>query len=235
MRRLGAAIVVAACLVAAGAVSRWRAGEDLPGRPVASVRGALVERGVVAPEVQESLQRSVLLVHSSGCGSERQATATVLDEGGRSIGLTNQHVVAGSVDVSVEGLEDPVGVLGTVDGRDAARLDGDELAAGGARALATGPRPLLGAQVVVAGYPGGRFRAVTGHVRAIEARQGYGGSSDVLIVDVEAVPGVSGGVVLDVQGRAVGLVVARDPSSSDVVAYPLDVIGDGLRTQRGCS
>jgi len=230
IRRLGAAIVAVACVVALTAVVRWRSDVELPGQPVASVRGALIERGGVTAEMQESLQHSVLLVRSNGCGSSRQATATVIDHGGRPIGLTNQHVVTGSVAVSVDGMDDAVQVVGRVDGRDAVELDGDELVAGGARAMEVGPRPLLGAQVVVAGYPDGRFRAAAGHVRAIEQRQGYGGTADVLIVDAEAVPGVSGGVVIDVQGRAVGLVAARDPASSDVVAYPIDVIGRATDT-----
>lgn len=229
--------MVLAAAVAAAVVgfSWWRADGGLPGQPVANVQGAVLERGSLVPDVREALQRSVLRLHSEGCGSQRQATVTVLQLGERTVGLTNVHAVLGTDHVAVDGVGGEVAVDGRVDGRDVAELDGDELLAGGARPIAVGPRPVLGAQVVVAGYPAGSFRAVTGHVRAVEQRQGYGGVTDVLVLDVEAVPGISGGVVVDVEGRAVGLVAARDPVTHDVVAYPLDVIGIARTSAPRCS
>ncbi|UDY34270.1 S1 family peptidase [Dermatobacter hominis] len=225
-RRLGAAVLAAALLcAAAGLAAWWRAdARTTAGQPVASVAGAVLEREA-SPEVEAALQRAVRLVRASGCGVERQATATVVERGGRTVGLTNQHVVAGAAEVAVDGADRIVLVRGLVDGRDAVELDGEALLDGGAEPLAAGPRPIVGARVVVAGYPDGRFAARTGTVRAVESRQGYGGTADVLLIDVEAVPGISGGVVVDAAGRAVGLVAARDPVTHEVVAYPLDVIG----------
>jgi len=66
--------------------------------------------------------------------------------------------------------------------------------------------------------------ARAGHVVSVERRHGYGGTVDMLIVDVEAIPGISGGVVVDTEGRAVGLVAARDPETGDTVAYPLETV-----------
>lgn len=217
--------MLAAAIVGAGVLIVWRGAERVSGLSVASVRGAVVERGSAAPEVVEALERSVLLVHSVGCGAERQATAVLLDDGRRRFGLTNQHVVAGSHDVLVRDTDDTVAVRGLIEGRDAAELEGDGLEATGAVPLPVGSPPMLGAGVVVAGYPAGAFSAVNGHVRAIERREGYGASADVMIVDVQAVPGISGGVVVDVTGRAVGLVAARDPVTGDVVAYPIGALG----------
>jgi S1-C subfamily serine protease len=225
-RRLGAAVLAAALLGAAvGLAAWWRADAGAPsGEPVASVAGAVLERDA-PPEVGAALQRSVRLVRATGCGAERQATATVVDRGGRSVGLTNQHVVAGAAEVAVDGMGDVVLVDGLVRGRDAAELDGERMVDDGAEPLAVGPRPIVGASVVVAGYPDGHFVARAGTVRSVESRQGYGGTADVMLIDVEAVPGISGGVVVDAAGRAVGLVAARDPVTHEVVAYPLDVIG----------
>lgn len=229
-------MLAATAIVGTGAVVVWRGAERAPGLPVASVRGAVVERSGAAPEVLQALQRSVLLVRSEGCGADRQATAVLLDDGRRRFGLTNQHVVAGSSEVSVRDTDDTVAVRGRIDGRDAVELDGDGLEAAGAEPLSVGAPPVLGAGVVVAGYPAGTFRALSGHVRAMERREGYGGNADVMIVDVQAVPGISGGVVVDVTGRAVGLVAARDPLTGDVVAYPIGALGpatDGAMV--GCS
>lgn len=227
-RRLGLAmLVLAGAAVALGLATWWRTtGEAPQGQPVASVAGAVLERDPASPDLTAELQRSVRLVRVEGCGTDRQATATVIDRGDRTTALTNQHVVAGATDVRVDGLADAIDVTGTVDGRDAAELDGERMVADGSVPLEEGSRPAIGAQVVVAGYPGGKFEAMAGHVQGIEARQGYGGTADVLLLDVEAVPGISGGVVVDVTGRAVALVAARDPVTHEVVAYPLDVLDE---------
>lgn len=234
-RRLGAAILAAAVLVGAGALGVWRSGRGAPGLPVASVRGDVLVRSDAPTGVVEALARSVVEVRAVGCGMRRQATAVLLDDGQRSVGLTNQHVVAGSAEVTVQGVDDTVAVRGRIEGRDAVELDPDELRSAGAAPLRVGRPPSVGAGVTVAGFPGGSFRAMSGHVRAVERREGYGGSAEVLIVDVEAVPGISGGVVVDVTGRAVGLVAARDPLTGDVVAYPLSTLGPAtVGTMAGC-
>lgn len=223
-------------VAAVGLALWWQSDDRAPGVPVASVAGATLERGPADPGLAESLQRSVRSVRASGCGIDRQATVTLVDGDDGPTGLTNQHVVAGSSDLVVDGVQDRVDLAGHVDGRDAAIVDGDDLADGGLEPLESGPRPIVGAQVVVAGYPGGVFEATVGHVRAVEVRQGYGGSGDVMLIDVAATPGVSGGVVVDSDGRAVGLVAARDPSTGEVVAYPLDELDGPVQdTTTPCS
>lgn len=231
IRRLGAG-VVAACLVVVASsigVARWWMDGRVPGSfPVASVEGAQLERRpTLDPGLAATVQESVMRVEATGCGESRQGSATVVDEPDGSRAVTNQHVVAGARAVTfrdAEGTEHRIRVGNRVLERDAARLDAADVADAGVPALEVGPRPIVGSAVVVAGYPGGEFRAEAGRVVAAERRQGYGGTVEMMIVDVEAIPGISGGVVVDGEGRAVGLVAARDPESGRTVAYPIDEV-----------
>ncbi|MCB0953869.1 MAG: trypsin-like peptidase domain-containing protein, partial [Microthrixaceae bacterium] len=75
-------------------------------------------------------------------------------------------------------------------------------------------------EVYTAGFPGGSWKIQQGHVTAVEQRHGWGGDGPVLVVDVPAIEGTSGGVVVDSSGRAVGLIAARDPRTGYTVAYP---------------
>ena len=231
IRRLGAG-VVAACLVVVAAsigVARWLVDARVPDSfPVASVEGAQLERRpTLDPGLAASVQESVVRVEATGCGERRQGSATLVDASGRLRAVTNQHVVAGARVASFldpGGTEHSVDVRSRVLERDAARLDAAELSDAGVPALPVGPQPVVGSGVVVAGYPGGQFRAEAGRVVAVDRRHGYGGTVDMLIVDVEAIPGISGGVVVDGEGRAVALVAARDPATGHTVAYPIDQV-----------
>ena len=73
-------------------------------------------------------------------------------------------------------------------------------------------------------------------VRSSELRSGYGGTAQVLLIDAPAEGGLSGGTVVDADtGDVVGLVAARDPSTGDVVAYPLhEVLGRSTVPTPGC-
>jgi S1-C subfamily serine protease len=225
VRRLGAAFAVT--LVAAGVTAGaawWTLQRPAAGgRPVASVAGATLERSAELAEVDQRVRPSIHRVETTACGVNRQGTASAVEWDGRVRVLTNRHVVAGSSTADVVRGDGTVGeleVAGRVDRRDAAVLSGDT-----GPALPIGPRPIVGASVAVVGYPGGSYRVEAGSVVSVERRQGYGGTTDMLIVDVEAVPGVSGGLVVDADGRAVGLVAARDPESHFTVAYPIDAVG----------
>mgnify|MGYP001476152492 CR=1 FL=1 len=229
-RRLGAAVaLVAAVAVAAGLAMWWRSDPGAPASmPVASVQGVQIDRSAGAdPGLADAVRRSVTLVDASGCGQARQATATLVDADGGPTALTNQHVVAGAVDAEFtdgSGRPRSLDVTERVAARDAVHLDAAPLEDAGVEPLPVGPRPIVGSRVMVAGFPGGAFQAHVGRIERVERRHGYGGTVDMLIVDVEAIPGISGGVVVDLQGRAVGLVAARDPETGDTVAYPLDTL-----------
>ena len=234
-RALGAfvvvVLVVAVTVVGSRQLHRWGADRA---QPVASVAGASLERTAVPDEVAGRARASLLRVASTACGLTRQGTATVVrlpgSRGDAPVVLTNRHVVAGTgLAVADDGawVGDLV-VAGSVPRRDAVRLRAaGDLPADAA--LEVGPMPEVGAPVVVAGYPGGGFMAAGGTVVAVERRHGYGGETPMLLVDVDAEPGLSGGVVLDAAGRAVGLVAARDPSTRDTVAYPLAAVSARVR------
>lgn len=224
---------MAAAVVSIGAAAGlwwWTAGPDvMAGAPV-RVAGATQTRagpGDLAPTIRGAVHR----VEVSACGTLRQGTASAVTLGGRRWVLTNRHVVAGArqVRLGAPGSERPgsARVDGWVPGRDVAVLAGAP-----EPSLPVGPRPDPGDRVQVVGYPGGDFRVSAGTVRSVEERHGFGGSSDVLIVDVPAAPGLSGGLVADGAGRGVGLVVARDPATGWTVAYPLDIIGSLLADRR---
>ncbi len=184
-------------------------------------------------EMQDLLSRSVLRADVRACGVHRQGTVTVLDRDGSPSGFTNAHVVRGAATAQVSG-----GRMGVADGlvssyladRDAAAVDLTGLSPSAGSGLVAGPLPSVGDPVVLAGFPRGSWTVSDGNVAAIEARSGWGSVSDVLLVDVPVQQGISGGVVVDVEGRAVGLIVARDPGTGWAVAYP---IGDVLDRPEG--
>ena len=212
-----------------------------PPEPVAQVAGAQLER--VEPD--EVFDGSLLRVEASGCGVDRQATATVLDAPSGPLVLTNTHVVrgAGSVVVHAGDVAVTATVVGSIRDRDAAvlRVDAEvvaDLEADGAAAWSAreiGRQSRVGDQLTVAGYPGGDAQALVGRVTSIEPRRAFGGTTEVLVVDAAAAPGVSGGAVLDEHGAVVALVAARDPGTGSTVAYPIaDLLERSIEAVPGC-
>jgi len=212
-----------------------------PAAPVAQVAGTQLERA----EHDVVFDGSLLRVEASGCGEDRQATATVLDGPSGPLMLTNAHVVrgAGSVVVHAGDVAVTATVVGSIQGRDAAvlrlddevvaDLDSDGDAAWNAREI--GHESHVGEQLTVAGYPGGSAVARVGTVRSIEPRRAFGGTTEVLLVDAAAAPGVSGGAVLDERGAVVALVAARDPGTGSTVAYPIaDLLERPIDSVPGC-
>lgn len=203
------------------------AGSTPPPAPVAQVEGRVLDRD------------ATLRVEADGCGDRRTASATVIGAPGDQLVLTNAHVVRGAGTVRVhhdDGSTSSATVVGSVDDRDAAvlRLDDTRDAPSGppsARASAA-----VGDRVVVVGFPSGERQEVEARIRTIELRSGYGGTAPVLLVDAPAAGGLSGGTVLDADtGDVVGLVAARDPSSGDVVAYPVgELLGRPLAAVPSC-
>lgn len=214
-------------------------GASAPREPGVEVAGALLSRtDDVGPPALDALRRGVLRVEAAGCGDVRQASATVVNAGGEIVVLTNAHVVRGSGTVTLraaDGTPLAARVLGSVAGRDAALLAVDAPLPDAVEPLDQGPEPGAGDRLVVAGHPADVPTAAGGTVVSRERRAGYGGSSDVLVVDTPVDGGSSGGAVLDEQGRVVGLVAAKDPGSGFAVAYPIgDVLGLGLGAVPTC-
>jgi len=236
--------VVAA--VAAGAVlgsALFALGARVDAGPLGAQRlssPSLAATRLAGPPLADSVLRdqvegAQLEAEVTACGMRRQGTVTVLDRGDGPEGLTNAHVVEGADTVSMTG---PGGtgrgaVTGAVPGRDAAVVDLGDAHPG--EALQPGPRPEPGDRVLVAGFPAGQYRAEMGTVRRIEERSSRGGTTPVLLVDVRAIPGASGGVVADRWGHAVGLVAARDPGTGWAVAYPIsEILGNPARGSVNC-
>jgi len=224
------ALVVACGTDASAPVAAPGPVPEAPPAPEAQVAGATEVRPGVTADLEARLRGAVFELRSSACGFDRQGTVSLVDLGGGPMALTNRHVVAGASSAQVvvsDGSLLDVPVAGAVRGRDAASLDAAGIG-GATAALAAAPTPLVGDEVVVAGFPDGRFVADAGRVVAVEQRADDGGDVTVLLVDVPAAGGVSGGVVVDTAGRAVGLVAASDPDSGYAVAYPFTVLAAPL-------
>lgn len=228
--------------VALGTVAHlaWGPG-DASGAP-AQVAGISVERGGTlgpAAGVEQAAASAVVEVHADGCGGQRQGSATLVrPSSGEVLLLTNAHVVRGATRVSVDlpgGGTAGVDVLGALRGRDAALLDPEPLLEAGLVPARQGVGAAPGSLVVVAGFPAGSFDMRDAAVVDVQRRAGHGGASDVLLVGATAVGGHSGGAVLDPGGSVVGLIVARDPSTRDVVAYPVGALVDrSVDSPPGC-
>jgi len=186
--------------------------------------------------LEDRLSHSVMRADVVACGVHRQGTVTLLATAGSSHTLvTNAHVVQGanSATLSGAGLGVHEGSIDAyVENRDAATLalppDVSALDAG----LEPAPMPTVGDRVLLAGFPEGRWTVHDARVRSVELRHGWGATSEVMVLDTPIQQGISGGVVVDVWGRAVGLIAARDPGTGHAVAYPLE---DLLVLQRGAA
>jgi S1-C subfamily serine protease len=173
--------------------------------------------------VEDAARSAVLRADVETCRGARVGSLTLVDRGGSAVGLTNEHVVRDARSVSLSGSRGGSGgesrgrVVGAVDRRDAAFVGVES----GQDPLTAGVRPRTGADVLVAGFPGGSYEAVWGTVAGTEERVGRGGTTTMMLIDVQAHPGLSGGAVVDRSGAVVGIVSARDPATGWVVAYPM--------------
>ncbi|MCB1270050.1 MAG: serine protease [Microthrixaceae bacterium] len=200
--------------------------------PVAEVLGISVERGGTPARrspvaLRNSVESSVMLVEAVACGVRRQGTVTLLATGEGPVGLTNAHVVRGAREVTLSGAGLGV-VVAPVDEYlghgDAALLDVSGTPGAEGAGLPSGPRPSVGDEVTLAGFPGGAWSTSTGEVLGW-SRLALGGSPvDVFTVDVPVERGASGGVVVDTSGAAIGLVTERDPRTGAAVVQPIDLL-----------
>ncbi len=238
-RRVGVGAVTLAVLL--GAVLGVGAHSLLPASGATSLDAPTSWAAAPSVEVpgRPPPRDATLRVEAVGCGEHRTATATVIGDPDSQLVLTNVHVARGAGTLQVHRDDGTVGtatVLGAVAGRDAAllRLDDAHPAPDAPPAARTAAD--VGDEVVVVGYPGGRRVELTARVRSSELRSGYGGTAQVLLIDAPAEGGLSGGTVVDADtGDVVGLVAARDPSTGDVVAYPLhEVLGRSTVPTPGC-
>ena len=175
----------------------------------ANVQSAAVQRAAA----------STVKIQAPGCGGVNYGSGAVIAPGHV---LTNAHVVAGtrSVGILVPGSTKPLpaSVVAFDPARDAAVL-----AVPGLTLPALGTSiAKRGTQAVILGYPGGGLETtvaavVQGEIRG-EGRDIYDQTAvnrDILVLSGPARPGNSGGPLVDLEGRMIGLVFAGSISRPD--------------------
>lgn len=188
-----------------------------------SAAGSITTSPMSDTELLNATRSSVLRVRNSGCRGIGTGTGWVLDAGQV---ITNRHVAEGATTLD----------LLTWDGRD--------IGVGNARAstmsdlavleiapsAATPPLPrrtdpvLPGERLAIVGYPRGeRLSVSTGVV--VDTVPGEGGTAARWLRITSVVqPGNSGGPVVDLQGRVVGVVFAELVREDYALVIPVDEV-----------
>jgi serine protease Do len=175
----------------------------------------------------------VVRVHVRGCSGRSVGSGVLLGDG--SI-LTARHVLDGADEASIV-LDSGAVVAATAvavdgDGRDSAVLYAPDLAPEGAVA----PVPLAselpdpGSTVAVLGHPnGGAAVARSGLlVGTLDSGPLSIDGGRVMTLDLVVDPGMSGGPVVDVEGRLLGVAIGYDRATRTGIAVPVDTITDLL-------
>jgi S1-C subfamily serine protease len=203
---------------------------DLPNQPL--------PKSIDTPGVRTATV-SVSRVIAYGCGGAEAGSAWPL---GNDLMLTNAHVVAGSyrqeVDTPEGGVHDATVVLFDPN-IDVAILDvpGAAMAALPIETAALAP----GIQGAVIGYPGGGNESSTGAaVRGTEDAYGLNIYSDayvnrqIVVVSANVIPGDSGGPVVNLDGRVIGVTFAVSTVQADEgYALAMSEITPEIQAARG--
>jgi S1-C subfamily serine protease len=185
---------------------------------------------------------SVVRVVADTCNGREAGSGVVLADG---IVLTARHVVRGatSVQVDAEGLgpliAEVLGADGT--GRDIAVLRVPGLA-GRPGTVVARAEVVRGTDVAASGHPrGGERRTIAGAVLGyVDAGPLAADGRRVLTVDAAFQPGMSGGPVVDAEGRLVGIAIGVERNTGTGIAVPVGTIeptlrGAGLVPAPGCA
>ncbi len=181
-------------------------------------------------ELRALAQQATLRIATGACGSLVLGSGFVVDDQL----LTNAHLVGEANTIKADQPIDPVLVP-------VVALDrGSDLAAAVAPpavslVFAGGPAA-IGDGVVLAGHAdGGAIEVRDGRIANRVPGAAYGFDSDVLLIEGATRGGYSGGPVLDLSGRVVGMLSGFDQSTGLTVAVPADVVASfsiWARTQR---
>ena len=185
-----------------------------PGRPPPSADTAGVRQA----------QARTVQIQSRGCGGVLFGTGFPVRPG---LVVTNAHVVAGSRGhqvVTRDGARAPATVVFFDPDRDLALLRAPTLAA---RPLRLGPAARTGQRGAVIGYPGGGRQVVVG-ARVVSEVTAQGSDiysrgqaeRQVYVLNARIRKGDSGGPVVDLDGRALGVVFAAS-TASETTGYAL--------------
>lgn len=171
----------------------------------------------------------VVALSAHACGESRAGSGTVV---GPRLVVTAGHVVDRAAGVVVDGPAGPVpGTVVAIDpeGRDLALVLVDEpLGVDDGR---DGRDVAVGDVLTASGHPGGGpLAAVDGTVVSLAAARDFGQAGDDLIVFTAGFPpGMSGGPVVDADGRLVAIVVGTEQGSGTGIAVPVREVRDLLR------
>ena len=182
-----------------------------------SVPGAVpTATGNLSPDGFDVAQRMAVRIRNVGCNSLSTGSGFAIDA---TTLITNRHVVADSADLQ----------LSTYDGRDLKATAAstasladlaivrtvDELPAFPELAAAD-PQP--GDEVTVVGYPqGGQLTVTSGRVIGSTTDPLNESLGEVLVTDAPVEPGSSGSAVLDMDGRVVGVVYAKNADNMSFI------------------
>lgn len=154
------------------------------------------------------------------------ATGTAFAYGGTIV--TNRHVAAGASDLDLAtwaGTDFMAQVTGHSQTSDLARLAAAPPTGSSPLSAPAGPKPGVGAQVFVAGYPeGDQLSVLSGTVLGTKTDPSSGVDGPILEISNRVEPGNSGSPLLDSHGQVVGVVFALDRSSGDGLAMPLGAL-----------
>lgn len=184
-------------------------------------RGVL---GALSEQLASAVERAgSSVVRVDGRGRQPASGVVWAAEG---VVLTAHHVLERDEDLSI-GLPDGRTVGAAILGRD----PGTDLAllraqAQGLAALARGPTPRIGHLALVVARPGSSLAASIGVVSALggPVRTWRGGRLDgVIWTDATLYPGFSGGPLVDVEGRMLGLATAQFGRGTGL-AIPLETV-----------
>ena len=184
-------------------------------------------------------RKSVVRVRNTGCGELSIGTAWLAADGQM---VSNRHVVEGErfLEMSTwDGRDLAPKSARVADDADISRIAGDWRPGRGLVPLPIRTtRVVPGERIAIVGYPeGNELQAVTG-VAVNYAKDPDLAPREILKLTTVVRPGNSGGPALDVRGRVVGVVYAKELATSESLVIPIaDVFGAmaaGLRAEPTC-
>jgi S1-C subfamily serine protease len=201
-----------------------------PVRPAAAPVAELELPELQASSLERRAREITVRVRSLGCTQFGLGSGFVLPDG---IVVTNRHVLEAPREVTVntwDGRRLQTDVAGVATDSDLALLRLDDARGLPVAELRSEPVE-VGEPLVVVGYPGGGpARISRGEVVGLVDGQLLGEPAQVLRIDARIEEGNSGGPVLDLEGRVIGVVFAVEVDTGRGLAVPATTLLERLDT-----